>query len=335
MNFAVVTFLIKNDSYIPGALVLAYSLKQQNIRADLLCFVSSDISEMGIKSLEVIYDKVVFTEQIEVENKRKHSRQDVKQLFNRFNALLLEDPSVAGKKYDKILLADCDTIAIKDWDNLFLLDAPAGIINESKNHTMEYDENGKFAFPKELEENEEWIWHKIYKDYPHGSLLPKEITDRVNIDVNNMGVNSGVYLLKPSVDLYNSILEDLQKEEVKQRIQNYNWPEMQYITQKLSGTWHNVDLKYLSISGYPGLEHIKGIHYVGLKPWSFNNKSLLTFARYDDFKLWYAAYKKMLTTYPILLTNQKLKNLLTKINTLQQNEKYVLTNKPENIKHLI
>ena len=335
MNFAYVTFLIKNDSYVPGALVFAFSLRLQNTKADLLCFVSSDISEEAIDSLKILYDKIIFTEQIVVDNKRKQTRQDVKQLFNRFNALLLEDPTVARKAYDKIIIADCDTLAIKKWDTLFEVTAPAGIINESKNHTMEYDQNVKFVIPKDYEKTTEWIWHKIYKDYPHGTPLPKHITDRVNEDNNNMGINAGLYLLKPSLTLYNSILDDLASETEQAKIHNYNWPEMQYITQKLSGTWHNIDLKYLAISGYPTLEHINGIHFVGLKPWSFKNKSLTNFARFNDFKLWYATYKKMLAQNPQLLNNPKLKNLLTKINTLQQNNKYVLTEVCDNVKHLV
>ncbi|MGD9900997.1 MAG: hypothetical protein AB7S44_00470 [Spirochaetales bacterium] len=319
MNFAYVTFLIKNDSYVPGALAFAYALKKQNTKYDLLCFVSKDISEDAVKSLKVLYDKVVFTEQIEVENKRKYSRQDVKLLFNRFNALLLEDDTVAGKKYDKIIIADCDVLPIKMWDTLFEITAPAGIINESKLHTMEYDENGRYIIPKNYEKTTEWKWHEIYKDYPHGTLLPKEITDRVNTDNENMGVNSGLYLLTPSVELYKSILDDLQNETEKKKIHNYNWPEMQYLTQKLSGSWHNIDIKYNSISGYPTLEHIYGIHFVGLKPWSFNNKSLKTFSRYPDFKLWHKTYNEMLNDYPQLLTNYKLKNLESKIFKLQQN----------------
>jgi glycogenin glucosyltransferase len=335
MNFAVVTFLIKNDSYIPGALALAYSLKLQHLHADLICFVTNDISTTGVQSLSVLYDKVVHTEQIMVKNNRIHSRQDANQLFNRFQALLLEDEQVAGKKYDKIILADCDTLAIKNWNELFKLPTPAGIINESKNHTMEYDQNGKYIIPKHYATTKKWVWHEVYKDYPHGTPLPKHITDRVNSDHNNMGINTGIVVLTPSLALYDSIQTDLQNPTTLEKIKQYNWPEMQYITQKLSGTWHNVDITYLSISGYPTLEHLNGIHYVGLKPWSFKNKSLPTFARYDDFKLWYAVYKKMCKNHPTLLQNPKLKNLLTKIEHLQQNPKYVLTNVFDNVKHLV
>lgn len=335
MRCAYVTFLIKNDSYIPGALIFAYSVRKQNTKHDLLCFVDSNISPEGIKSLEVLYDKIIYTDQIKVENKRKQTRQDVTLLFNRFNALLLEDPSVAGVKYDKILVADCDILAIRDYDTLFELETPAGVINESKQHTMQY-ENGAYVVPKRYYKSTEWIWHLIYKDMPHGSCIPKEITDRVLFNVENMGVNAGIYLLTPNVELYESIKEDLKDPNVQEQIKNYNWPEMQYFTAKMSGCWKNIDLKFASISGYPTLHHIKGIHYVGLKPWNFKNKSLNTFARYDDFKLWYAAFLKMLKEYPKLLENKKLKNVKTKIKLIRRNPKYVFDKFDiENVRHLV
>ncbi len=315
--------------------MFAYSIQQQNTKADLLCFVSGDISKEAINSLKVVYDKIIFTDQIEVENKRKQTRQDVKQLFNRFNALLLEDSSVAGKKYDKIVIADCDVLTIKNWDSLFEVKTPAGVINESKLHTMEF-KDGRYTIPDSYYTTTEWIWHDIYREHPHGTLLPKEITDRVDTDNNNMGVNAAIYLLTPSIKLYNSILKDLKDEKIKEKILGYNWPEMQYLTKKLSGKWHNIDLKFATISGYPTLDHINGIHFVGLKPWSFKNKSLTTFARYDDFKLWYAVYKKMMRAHPALTRNDKLTNLLDRINDLTKDPKYQFTKSDnENLKELL
>lgn len=322
-QYAYVTFLIKNDSYVPGALVFAYSIKKQETIADLICFVSNDISEEGINSLKLIYDFVVNTDQIQVKNKRKQTRQDVELLFNRFNALLLEDSSITGKKYNKIILADCDVLPINDWDLLFDLNAPAGIINEKKEHCMEYDETGKFIIPESYYTEGKWIWHKIYDPIcPPGSLIPKEITDRVNYDSTNMGVNAAIYLFEPSISLYNDILEDLKTEETANKINNFNWPEMQYITQKLSGKWNNVDIKYASFNGYPDLTKINGIHFAGLKPWSFKNKSIKVFGRYDDFKLWYEVYLYMINEYNELLKNRKLKKLNDIITDFTSDEKY-------------
>jgi len=55
---AYVTFIIRNDSYMPGALVFAYALKLQNTKNDLICIVSENISDNAIKVLKVVYDDV-------------------------------------------------------------------------------------------------------------------------------------------------------------------------------------------------------------------------------------------------------------------------------------
>lgn len=334
MNFAYVTFLIKDDSYVPGALVFAYSLKKQNVKADLLCFVNNEISKNAIESLKIIYDKIIHIDKIMASARPNQSEKELSRLFSRCKALLLEDPRIAGKKYDKIVVSDSDVIAINKWDTLFDLTAPAGIINESKAHTMQYG-HGEFILTRRYYKTAEWMWHKIYKDFPHGTKLPKEMTDRVNSDNGNMGVNSAIYLLEPKIATYKDILKDLKNKEVKEKISNYNWPEIQYLTQKLSGNWHNIDLNFASISSN-SLKKINGIHFLGLKPWDFNNKSLTAFACYDDFKLWYEIYNHMIINYPKLLNNYKLRNLQTKIILLQRDKQYRFKKfKVSNISHLL
>jgi hypothetical protein len=43
-KFAYVTLLMKGDFYVPGALVLASSLKRTGNRADVICMVTEDVS---------------------------------------------------------------------------------------------------------------------------------------------------------------------------------------------------------------------------------------------------------------------------------------------------
>ena len=39
-RFAYVTFVMMNDSYVPGALLMAYGLRRQWTEADLVCLVT-------------------------------------------------------------------------------------------------------------------------------------------------------------------------------------------------------------------------------------------------------------------------------------------------------
>lgn len=317
---AYVTFIIRNDSYLPGAMVFAYALRLQNTKYDLVCVVSNEVSERAQKSLRVIYDDVIVIDEVYVPHERRHERQDRPFLFSRFNAFRLGKDGDLGRGYDKIMLADCDHLPLRDFDQLFELPAPAGIINERKEYTMEY-KNGKYIIPDSVEIDGTWNWHKIYESVPHGTLIPKEITDRIHQDVTNLGVNTSVCLFNPTMDLYKSIMDDLATKEIQKQISSYDWPEMQYITVKMSGKWTNIDLKYSSFNGYPKIDVLYGIHFAGLKPWSIKNKSVKSFAKFEDYQLWNYTYCKMIDKNPVLREHKKLVRLYDFIKALLAEDK--------------
>jgi len=316
-----VTFIIRNDSYIPGALIFAYALKLQQTDADLICIVSSNMPESAIKALKVIYTDVIAIDDLFVPHDRRHERQDRPFLFSRFHALRLGKDGDLGKDYDKILIADCDLLPLTQYDELFDLPAPAGVINEKKENCLEYIDQ-KYIIPDSVYEKNEWIWHEVYKDFPHGHKIPKEVTDRVINEKDNMGVNAALYLFKPSMKMYESILDDINNPIVQKEISTYNWPEMQYITLKMSGEWTNMDLRYSSFNGYPNVDSLFGIHFAGLKPWSIKNKSVKSFSKFEDYQLWNHTYVKMCEDYPALLENGKIRRLNNHLVDLLKDPKY-------------
>lgn len=333
-DYAYVTFIIRNDSYLPGALIFAYAIRKQNTIADLICIVSSNISVSAINALKCLYDDVIVVDEVYVHHERRQERQDRPFLFSRFNALRLGVDGDLGKSYKKIIIADCDLLPLEQFDSLFFLNAPAGIINEKKEYCMDYNDKGEYIIPESFYDTGEWKWHDVYKKIcSHGELIPKKITDRVKKDFSNMGINAVIYLFEPSMSLYNDIMEDLLEAETQELISKYNWPEMQYITQKLSGTWHNIDLRFASFNGYPDISYLYGTHFAGLKPWNFKNKSLKNFGRFEDYKIWYAIYKNMFEEIEGLSENRKLVKLFDHIVEFTLNNKYVFQNKYyENVK---
>jgi glycogenin glucosyltransferase len=318
---AYVTFIIRNDSFVPGALVFAYALRLQNTIHDLVCIVSENVSHHGVSSLEKVYDKVIEIEEVYVPHERRHERQDRPFLFSRFNAFRLGKDGDLNMGYDKIIIADCDILPLHNYDSLFDLKAPAGILNEKKEHCMDYVD-GVYVKPDSVYVDGTWNWHTIYKDIGHGSLIPKDITDRIKTDKLNLGVHSSLCLYEPTMDFYNSIMDDLEDVEVQEEISTYNWPEMQYMSDKLSGKWHNMDLRYSSFNGYPEIDVLYGTHFAGLKPWSIKNKSVKSFAKFDDYKLWYHTFHKMCDEVEGLLDNRKLAKLYRFIEELWTNDKY-------------
>ena len=66
-----------NDSYLAGALVLAYALRQQKTVADLVCLTTDEITPRARYALGVLFDHVVEVESIFVPHKRRQQRQEI------------------------------------------------------------------------------------------------------------------------------------------------------------------------------------------------------------------------------------------------------------------
>jgi alpha-N-acetylglucosamine transferase len=313
-RFAYVTLLMLNDSYLPGVLMLAYALRKQNTRADLVCMVTEEITHGARRALELLFDHVVEVEKIFVPYKRRQRRQYIPYVFTRASALRLGKDGDLGFRYDKLVALDADVLPLRHYDHLFLLDAPAGILNEHKSRFLDYDSDGRYVIPPSVERTGTWRWHDVYeKICPHGHRIPQEITDRVRQDPTNMGVNSALLVFEPSMDEFRSIKDDLGRPDVLRFVGDlFEWPDMQYLTMRWSGRWSNIDLRFCGFSGYPNLSVLCGTHYAGLKPWQFKKtQAMARYRRFEDFQFWFSEYTTMMTTaYPKLQENRRLSRLL-------------------------
>lgn len=321
-KYAFVTFIMMNDNFLPGGLMLAYGLRRGNYDADLVCLVTEKISQKCREALSMLYDYVIEVNEVFVYHKRRQERQDRPFLFTRFHALRLGKDGDLGFDYEKVAVIDADVFPLKNYDHLFTLDTPAGIVNEKREYCVEYDEAGKYIIPPDLKEKRKWKWHEVYdKICPHGREIPKYICDRVKEDPSNMGVNSCLLVLTPSMDEFNSIMEDISREETQKYIGDmFNWPEMQYATMRWAGKWKSIDLKFCGFGGYPSISMLYGLHYAGFKPWSFKyKKKIYKLGLHKDFQFWYVNFIEMVTKdYPQLMKFHKIKKLFNNILEFQE-----------------
>ncbi|MBN2387271.1 MAG: hypothetical protein JXB85_09640 [Anaerolineales bacterium] len=323
-RFAFVTFLIRNDSFLPGALVFAHALHVMGTQADLVCLASDQVSPAAREALGVLYDHVVEIPEVFIPHKRRQERQDRPFLFTRFHSLRLGHDGDLGLRYDRIVVADADILPLRCYDHLFTLDPPAGILNEDKQTTMEYDEGGQYILPASVEQDGKWKWHAVYEPVcPHGTRVPQTITDRVRTDPTNMGINSSLFVLHPSQAEFEAILEDVTRPEIVALIgDSFNWPEMQYATLRWSGQWTNLDLRYSSFNGYPHLAVLCGTHFAGYKPWKFKQPGTIQrFSRFPDYTLWFETYTTMMNRHPALHRIPRLTRLQVQIKELQHQRK--------------
>jgi len=311
-KYAFVTFIMRNGSYLPGALVLASGLRKASAGGDLVCLVTGSVTGQAKSALAALYDKVVDVDEAVLPHARRQERQDRPFLFTRFNALRLGADGDLGCSYEKIVVLDSDILPLRNYGHLFTLGTPAGIINERKEHCLEASPEGRFLIPPGAMQTGKWVWHQVYEPIcPHGQPIDRSITDRVLTDPTNMGVNACLWVLRPSMDEYLAIMEDVERPEVLEQVSNWSWPEMQYATARWSGQWKNVDLRFASFSGYPSPRVVFGIHFAGLKPWSIKKKAALErWSRYEDFQLWYREYQSLMAAHPELRAVGRLRRLL-------------------------
>ena len=311
-RFAFVTFLMLNDSYLAGALLLAYALRRQQSQADLICLVTNEITAGARQALDLLFDHVATIDKIFVPHRRRQQRQDRPYWFTRMNALRLGEDGDLGFHYEKIVLLDADVLPLRHYDHLFQVNAPAGIINEHKSHFLESSADGQFIIPPSVATMGTWQWHRLYGAIcPHGRRIPREITDRVQHDVTNLGINTSLLILQPSLAEFNALTEDLNRPAIRHLVGDlFDWPDMQYLTLRWSGRWTNVDLRFSGLNGYPNLKVLFGTHYAGFKPWYFGRtKSMAHYGRFDDFRFWFTQYRAMIAAYPELQKVKKLRTL--------------------------
>jgi len=58
-SFCYTTLVMKGDAYVPGALVMAGSLRNTKTPHDLVCMVTPDVSSKARKQLSLVFDRVI------------------------------------------------------------------------------------------------------------------------------------------------------------------------------------------------------------------------------------------------------------------------------------
>jgi len=312
---AFVTLLMLNDGFLPGVLLQAYELLKQAPSIPRVCLVTEEITSVARSALLLLYDHVVLVDKIYVPHMRRQERQDRPYLLTKLQAMRLGPDGDVGLGYRKIVFLDADILPLKRFDQLFLLDTPAGILNERKSHFVAADSKGRFIKPKGVDISGRWIWHHVYRRVGHGCRIPKDITERVRIDHSNLGVNTALMVLRPSLREYSGILKDVKRPSVRKLLsESFDWPDMQYLTLKWSGSWVNIDISFCGFCGYPSLSSLCGTHYAGLKPWSFRNAgSFAHYSRFPDFQYWHQRFLRMMSSNPDFYRCSQLSRLSERI----------------------
>jgi alpha-N-acetylglucosamine transferase len=278
-DFAYVTLVMKGDSYIPGALVLASSLRRTGNKADIICMVTPDVSEAAQSVLKLVYDEVlpvgyVYVSAFNVNfgkmQEYYHDMQHV--ILTKFNCFLLT-------KYQKVCLLDADIVVLRSLDAIFQLDAPAGIFSNYYIHGENdpYPRNMKF-----------------------GDIVPRDCIMR-SLEMQMSFQVSGSPLVLPTGEKiftqFKSYLEDTQKKNGFLGLPNVcagvdEQIITMFFTHSQEKNWRYVDIAYGCIPWKDKQIQPYLYHYVHKKPWT------MTETEYEDLKPWFAEARYISDKYP-------------------------------------
>ncbi|MDF8264138.1 glycosyltransferase [Luteipulveratus flavus] len=309
---AFVTFLMFNDSYLPGCLMTAYGLRRQGSRSDRVCLVTEEVSDSARDALSVLYDTVLQVDKIPVPAEpgrsspgagRTGSARVRAAALTRFAALRLGPDGDLGCAYDTIVSLDADLLPVRDFERLWDVPAPAGIVNEHRHHMAEIDADGRLIPRRDAARTGEWVWHDVYRDVcPPGSPVPREITDRVALDPANYGINASLLVLEPSQSTFEDFMRWVGRGPVRELVcDRWAWTDQQAATLYWSGRWTSLDPRYSLFYGYPSVELGRGLHFAGVKPWSWRKKGFARrIQRFPDYALWSRQFLRLMTELPEL-----------------------------------
>lgn len=276
-KFAFVFSIFLGDLYIPGAMVMAYSLFKTDTKHDVVCMVTPDISEEAKARMTNIGIKVINVEYINT-NAYLEERPSMKRRYPNIGKFNTKWNCLKLTQYKKVFLLDVDMIVTKNIDHIFDLPTPATRLVACL--------TTKTIVLRSI---------LIMKD---GEKLPKAIAKKF-LYKQNGSIDGGCMLLTPNMNKYNKFIEYSKQFDPRTFKTHMSDDELAlfsfYIDQKK--VWHYLGIEWSCIQWKMGdicsQENSYIINYIGIeKPW------VKDLRKYPDMITWYENYNNMNKEYP-------------------------------------
>lgn len=256
-----VFLVMKGDSYLPGAITGAFSLKNTKTKYDIVCMVTSDVSPTARQQLKIIFDLIIEIPYIKVKAKNLKSGKQQKM----YQQWIYESPtkwnmlSLQKYGYSKVMFVDADKIILQNIDHLFDLKAPAGTFSNP------------WAFPYE----KSGMWNPYFK-VPHGGKITlKMINEGLNHQNSFVAIGTMI-LLETNQQYYEEFVKVMEDQ------QSFGFPNCNSMIDEQSLVWfyYNKKIEWTMISQEYNFipwkrkwldrkknEIPKVLHFFNTKPW--------------------------------------------------------------------
>jgi len=287
-KYAWTTVLFNGDLYLPGAMVVAQSLRDVQTAHDIVCMVDQSVSDTAVDSLYNAFDRVFLVDTIRTNSglhftnkQRNYYSAWIDTSCTKWNALYLVD-------YDKVIYIDSDHVVSQNMDNLAELGTPAAVF--STPWAYPYAHGGYF--------NPYIIAHMLKNDIPHGAKISATLWRTIATSRRvTFAPCSSLAVIKPSIsdaEQYTSwITSQIQycaNANIASGIDEVSIFE--YYAGMKGMQWSNIHQQYSAIPwktkwANPKTHTIYAHHYFGEKPWLMNR------SQWPDLEEWYTVADRL------------------------------------------
>jgi glycogenin len=279
-----VTLVMLGDSYIPGALVMAHSMKNKQTKYPIVAMVTPDVTK---EPLTKVFDQVIEVAYIEYPTRHFKSDKQVEaynpwidKSFTKWNCLALD--------YTEVIFIDADMVILENMDDLFELRAPAACFSSPWQMNL----YPYVITPRGTPRN-------VFIDLNHGDpIRAKDIIYALSLH----SVVGGAFLMKlpTGIVLFRDFLEFLHKEPAYglKYLCHSGSDEMSICEffARRGVQWTNIHQRHAAIPWKKDWvdKDIKAYHYLNRKPWDMDPEE------WDDLKLWWDVAESLFSTFPVL-----------------------------------
>ena len=234
-NNAYFTLLLA-DELLPAAMILGWTLLKTGTKFDTVVMVTEAVCARSRRLLKNVFNRVVEVDVIRTGDPRGKLGVLDKQEREIYSQQMTKSNLFRFTEYKKVLYLDINVYLIRNIDELFELDAPAGISSLVESAAQE-------------------AWH--------GLRLPRE--NAIRALQLSRGIRGCLMLLKPSIDLYHYC-----QTSIKQYHEfHFRHPEEEFFTRTFLSQWTHIHAKFALIPWQVNRvsRDVYGIHLEALKAW--------------------------------------------------------------------
>lgn len=279
-QYAWVLLVMKGDSYVPGALVMAHSLRRVQTAHDIVCMVSDDVSDRARQQLNLVCN-VVSVPYLKFRSKPMKTAKQQEKYSNWMNASYTKWNCLNLTQYKKVIFLDVDKIVIKNIDHLFSLQYPAGTFSNPWAYPFA---KGKKAL------------HNPYMNKgrlpQHGSRISKQQVIK-GLSRSHVLVATTV-LLRPDAQHYKDYIAFVKSKQPYKHVNCFSMVDEQSIAEFMLQkypNWYHIHRKHNFIPwkfNWLLNEQPTVMHFFNINPWNMERKN------YPDLEYWWILAKKFL-----------------------------------------